>query len=389
METIQELIAVYAETKSLEAYQAIIKKVQTVNKLWAAYSPVTKNHYMEYFNGKPAAFIFSQKEFCETFKEHLAIHQLKIESELCKSEDRIQFFSDLYRSGIENIVLDNGQQFIGLSLSDIIRQPDFSSLSKQEQPVMNPSLVVRANLFFQTFDAGTATKNTRKNVLRALYQGKYLMPVIADQNTPLDGLENVTLKAINTADGITVTVPALQLEENQILIPFFTDWVEFSRFDRDRQCIGNIVTFRDIAYLCEQNEKIAVNPFGFNMVIDKNALAMIQKVSADIALEEDIYEEEPVTLFELRSVPNDMIYVLQNIMNQTNGIQAAYLKGITRGDISGYLVIVDLDNTDSAILTMMEQQVSPYTQGVPIEFVTTQSDLGREAAQSTYPFYQR
>ena len=163
MPTIQELIDEYARSKNPDFYKKIIKSVQTSNKLWAAYSPVTKNTYIEYFNGKPSAFIFSEKTFCEAFKEHLAVHKTEIETELCKPETRIQFFSDLFRCGVENIVLDNGKQFISMDIFDIIDKPDFSSLPKTEQPVLNQSLMVIANLFFQTFKSGTATKNTRTN----------------------------------------------------------------------------------------------------------------------------------------------------------------------------------------------------------------------------------
>ena len=98
--------------------------------------------------------------------------------------------------------------------------------------------------------------------------------------------------------------------------------------------------------------------------------------------------EEPITLFELRSVPNDMIRVLHNLMEQTDGIYTAYLKGIKQGDSTGYLVIVDFKG-DTSVLDDMAEQVYPYTQGASIEFILLDSDLGQQAAQSTYPFYQK
>ncbi len=406
MSTIQELISEYARTNSDSDYREIVRAVRESNKLWAAYSPVTKNSYMEYFNGKPTAFLFSEKGFCETFREHLAPHNVKIETELCKPETRIQLFGDFYRSGIEHIIIDNGQQFVCIGLFDVIEKPDFSSLSPQYRPVVNPSLLVNANLFFQTFDAGTATKNTRKKMLRSLYQGKYLMPVIVEHDTPLDGLEKSTLKAIATVSGTAVTVPALELDDGQTLIPFFTDWTEFSRFDKDKQCAGNIVTFREMEYFCEQGEKIAVNPFGFNMVVDSNALALIKKLSSDIELEEEVFEtepmpeekevfetepmpeEEPITLFELRSVPHEMIQILQSAMEQTDGVQAAYLKGMTQGEQNSYLVIVDFSG-DRNLLNNMAWEVMQQMQEIPIEFILADSELGSQAVQSTYPFYQR
>ncbi len=377
MKTMQEWIADYAESKSSEIYQTIIEQLQTVNKLWTAYSPVTKNHYMEYFQGRPTAFLFSERQFCESFREHLQTHRVKIEPELCKTEDRLLLFSDLYRSGVEHILLDNGQQFICIPLFDVIDKPDFSAFSEKDRPVVNPSLMVSADWFFQTFDAGTATKNTRKKMLRELYRGTYLMPVLTE--------EAETAQTVSARDGTPVTIPAVALENGETLLPFFTDWTEFSRFDKEKQLAGSVVSFRDIEYLCEQNETIAVNPFGFNMVIDKNALALIKKVSADIILP----EEEEVTLFELRSVPNDMIQALMALLDRTDGVKTAYLKGIARQDRTGYLVIVDAEGTDPSMFEEMAQQVGTYAQGASVEFVGFHTEFGRQAAETTYPFFQK
>lgn len=390
---------------------------------------------MEYIDGQPTVFIFSEKAFCEAFTESLEEQHIKTEMTLCKPETRLQLFGDFYRSGIANIMIDKDQQSLCISLFDVIDKPDFSSLPENDRPVVNPSLVAAADLFFQTFKAGTASKNSRNDMLRALYQGKYLLPVIAEHDTPLDGLEKSTLKAVQTGSGITVTVPALEPQEGQTLIPFFTDWTELSRFDKDKQCAGNIVTFSEIEYFCGQGEKIAVNPFGFNMVIDQNSLALIKKVSSDLTLpdtdqqadEEEYYEPEPITedgtmipqtvqepepiteeemiseevsepeqaeeeapitLFELRSVPHEMIQILLHAMENTDGVNAAYLKGMIQEENTSYLVIVDFEG-DMNEFGGMVQNILQQMQEVPIGFVLTDSELGSQAAQSTYPFYQK
>ena len=413
MPEIQELIAKYARSKSSVDYNGIVSAVQTSNKLWTAYSPVTKCHYTEYIHGRPTAFIFSEKSYCEAFKEHLAPKKINIETELCKTDTRVQFFSDLYRCGIENVMLDNGQKFLIMSLFDIIDKPDFSSLPENERPVINRNLMVSANIFFQSIGSGNITENAKSNLLRGLYSGKYLMPVIVDRNTKLDGLEEGTPKAVYSQSGTAVTVVAIKTDEN-LIIPFFTDWTEFSRFDKDKQCTGNIVSFRDIEYLCGQGEKISVNPFGFNMVIDSNAINLIRQVSADIQPSENVYEEtpaeevfeetpaaeqygeyaeeqyedEPVTVFELSSVPNEMIQALMYYMQNTEGINAAYLKGMVQGERTSYLVIVDFDG-EASVFDEIAGQVGQYSGGVPVDFVLYESDFGQAAAQGSYPFYQR
>ena len=441
MPDIQELITKYAQSKSPVDYGEIVKAVQTSNKLWTAYSPVTKCHYTEYIRGIPTAFVFSEKSFCEDFKQHVSKNRVQIETELCKPDKRLQLFSDLYRCGIENVLLDNGKKFTVMSLFDLIDKPDFSSLPENEQPVVNPNLMVGANIFFQNVGAGSVTKSQQKTLLRGLYTAKYLMPVIVDRDTKLDGMEESTLKAVYSQSGTAVTIVAIKTDE-KVIIPLFTDWTEFSRFDKDKQCTGNIVTFRDIEYLCGQGETVTVNPFGFNMVIDSNAVSVIKQLSADVQpsspvynevheempvteqyeeytetpveeqyeeyteapveeqyeeytetpveeeYEQDYPTEEPVTLFELRSVPNGMIQVLMYYMQNTEGINAAYLKGMAQGDNTSYLVVVDFDG-DTAILDDIAEQVQQYSEGVPVYIIPHDSDLGQAAAQSTYPFYQK
>ncbi len=93
-------------------------------------------------------------------------------------------------------------------------------------------------------------------------------------------------------------------------------------------------------------------------------------------------------LFELRSVPHEMITVLMSLMSQTEGINKAYLKGMVQGDVTYYLIIVDFEG-DVSELYGISEQAEQYSGGVPVEVVLYASDFGMYAAQSTYPFYQR
>ncbi len=408
MPDIQELIAKYARSKSPADYNEIVSAVQTCNKLWTAYSPVTKCHYTEYIRNQPTAFIFSEKSYCEAFKEHIAKGNAVIETELCKTDSRVQFFSDLYRCGIENVMLDNGQKFLIMSLFDIIDQPDFSALPENERPVLNRELMLSANIFFESLAMGNVTENAKNNLLRGLYNGKYLMPVIVDKNTKLDGLEESTLKAVYSQSGTAVTIAAIKTD-NDVIIPVFTDWTEFSRFDKDKQCPGNVIDFRDIAYLCGQGEKVSINPFGFNMVIDKNSLAAIMNAGGNIQpapveeppaeqhyeevpaveqYEDDTEEtEEQISLFDLSSVPNELIQTLMYFMSNTESVHSAYLKGMEQGEQTSYLVVIDLDGDDSQF-NDLTAQISQYTESVPINFARYESELGQAAANGAYPFYQ-
>ena len=411
MPEIQELIEKYARSKSPDDYNEIVSAVQTAAKLWTAYSPVTKCHYTEYIRNQPTAFIFSDKSYCEAFKEHIAKGNAVMETELCKADSRIQFFSDLYRCGIEQVMLDNGQKFLVMSLFDIIDKPDFSALPENERPVLNRELMLSANIFFESLAMGNVTETAKNNLLSGLYNGKYLMPIIVDRDTKLDGLEESTLKAIHSQSGTAVTIAAIKTDDN-IIVPVFTDWTEFSRFDKNKQCPGNIIDFRDIAYLCTQGEKVSINPFGFNMVIDMNSLAAIMNAggntqpapTAEEPPVEEPYEEyaeeipaeepyeddteEQISLFDLSSVPNELIQTLMYFMSNNESVHSAYLKGMEQGEQTSYLVVIDFDGDDSQF-NDLTAQISQYTEGVPINFALYESELGQAAANGAYPFYQK
>ena len=258
MPEMQELIEKYARSKSPADYAEIVKMVQTSNKLWTAYSPVTKCRYTENINGVPSAFIFSEKDFFKEFKKHCEKNNIQIEAELCKSDTRIQFFSDLYRCGIENLILDNGKKFIVMSLFDVIDKPDFSALPENERPVINTNLMLNANIFFQSVSSGNVSKSTQRNLLRELYKGRYLMPIVVDRDTKLGGMEESTLKAVCSQSGTNMTVVAIKTDE-RVIIPFFTDWTEFSRFDKVSESeypsekVGVLVSLR----YCDDREEHA------------------------------------------------------------------------------------------------------------------------------------
>ena len=143
---IQELIKQYAQTGDRRCMVEIVEELQNRETLWVAYSPVTKNHYMEYQNGIPTAFLFSDPDYCEAFREHLASKKVRMNTLENARSARVTMFSDFFRNGIEQIMIDNGQTYIIVNMKDIIKQPDFSSLPEDERPLLNRSLMTKANL---------------------------------------------------------------------------------------------------------------------------------------------------------------------------------------------------------------------------------------------------
>ena len=440
MSKIQRLIKQYPQTKN-----EIIREIQKQDSVWIAYSPATKNFYADFHRGAPTAFLFSEEKFCNAFKRYLETKNVNIETMENLAQNRIPLLSDLIRSGIEQVIVDNGQTFVIFEINDLIKTPDFSSLPKEERPVSNPSLIMHTNMYFQGISTGNTEKNVEYNMMKDIYEATFLMPISVDGRCP----ENCVLQGFDTGTAV-FDVPRIKLGASRTCIPLFTDWIELSKLDKEKICIGNTVDFNDILRICETGELVALNPLGFNLIMDKTTALSIRSrfetepyvptpvqstepvqqapiqqepIQQEPIQQEPIQQEpvqqepvqqapvqqvpvqqapvqqapvqqqrpqtEDIVFFELRSVPDALIRKLTEMFDVTEGIHNVYLKGIRRNGRSGYLAIVDFTGTDPAVFGKMAQEAGPYTGGVPFTFVKYDSRVGRAAAEGAYPFYQR
>ena len=445
MSKIQQLIKQYPQTKN-----EIIREIQKQDSVWIAYSPATKNFYADFHRGAPTAFLFSEEKFCNAFKRYLETKNVNIETMENLAQNRIPLLSDLIRSGIEQVIVDNGQTFVIFEINDLIKTPDFSSLPKEERPVSNPSLIMHTNMYFQGISTGNTEKNVEYNMMKDIYEATLLMPISVDGRCP----ENCVLQGFDTGTAV-FDVPRIKLGASRTCIPLFTDWIELSKLDKEKICIGNTVDFNDILRICETGELVALNPLGFNLIMDKTTALSIRSrfetepyvptpvqstepvqqapiqqepiqqepiqqepIQQEPVQQEPVQQEpvqqapvqqvpvqqapvqqapvqqqrpqtEDIVFFELRSVPDALIRKLTEMFDVTEGIHNVYLKGIRRNGRSGYLAIVDFTGTDPAVFGKMAQEAGPYTGGVPFTFVKYDSRVGRAAAEGAYPFYQR
>ena len=444
MNRIQPLIRQYVTSQDQSILLSVIEELQQGDSLWTAYSPVTKNHYIEYHGDVPTAFVFSELSFCQAFQAYLASRKIKISPMESDRSARLSMFSDFYRNGIEQVMVDNGQTFVTIALTEILNRPDFSALPEQQRPVMNPTLLRCANLFFQSQETDESNPQISTAFLRALYHAKFLLPLILDGQPP----QGMAIRPM-TLGGASLTLAVIPRAEGGCYIPVFTDWTEFTKIDRNKTCVGNVVTFGTIAALCAQGECISVNPLGFNMLVDKAAAdgivrrfgqppagtgvpskdtvadvsstavnvpspaaveTPVPSVSvpseptqpeeeAAVPAQEDETSAAPVqadqpaqgfAFYDLTRVPDPMIRKLYEVLTRTEGVQAAYLRGLRQNDRPSYVCIVDFDDTtDPSVFPQLAQEVGPLTEGLAFNFVNYHSDLGREAAGDSYPFFTR
>ncbi len=283
MQTIQQLIKEYGNDKSANTYQEIIKMLKNQTTLWVACSAYTDNYFLAFENDKPSAYIFSKKVFYSNFRDYLLQQFIPTEAKESTQADRMTMFGDIYRSGFEQIVIDNGQYYLKLNLFDIIDKPDFSPVSEINTPIMNPSLMKAANNFFQHYGIKKATREMEYQLFTEIYRGKYLIPIDASQlHTESKGRDS---NECIIKESSAMSFPLIKNISNQQFYPFFTDWIELRKFDKEHKYNGMIASFDDMKYFISQADGITINPFGVNIIITAQMCKSIESVGKDIGVD--------------------------------------------------------------------------------------------------------
>lgn len=392
MKTIQQLIKKFDSTKDKQVYGEIIQRIKTEGLLWVSYMPYTNNYYLDFENGKPTAYIFTEGQYYEEYQEYMMQKQVFVKSVENTEEQRMFMFGDLYRSGFEMLVIDNGQTFLAMSLFDVIDKPDFSNVPEISRPIMNPTLVCAANYFFQGLSTKSVSRDMEANMFKEIYNAKYLMPLDASK---------MNMEKINTDNGESVVkeksimqFPLITNSEDKSFYPFFTDWNEFRRFDKDQKFSGNIVTFEDIKYFIDKADGISINPYGVNITLTKDMLSVIESIakgsSQNMVIKEQVTEKDTnVMLGEPSDYPQEMIDEICKYLKTNKNVNAAYLRLMIKDNEQSYLIVVDFSGDKNEVFSGIANAAVPFSNSKYLDFVSLSSDFGKTAVENVESFYKK
>ena len=369
MSKMQELIKAYAEKRTQENYRMIVSEVQTAKVLWSAYSPVTKGHFIDYVQGVACAFVFSEKKYCEDFCRHMLKSKMTVGVAECKKESRLAMLTDYHRSGIEGILVDNGQPHILVEMKDVINAPDFSDLPVKDRPILNPSLVSSANRFFQCMENKTVTPDMELNLLTDVYRAKYLVPA---ENKPKDG---------------QITVPALERNDGAKIVPFFTDIDELRKFEQSKQFQIVVGGFEQLETFCKAGETVVINPFGFNFALTGKTCEAVHN-AVKIVPQNDA---ERAVIFTPEGVPEELLERICALFEEYDEITAGYVRGLRKNGTSELMIVVRCGEDAEKAKTITDElsaKAKEFTKTVPI-FTSTAYQMGNLAANGAIPFFER
>lgn len=167
---------------------------------------------------------------------------------------------------------------------------------------MNPTLVCAANHFFQGLSTKRVTRDMEVDMFKEIYNAKYLMPLDTSK---------MNMEKTNADNGECVVkeksimqFPLITNSEDKSFYPFFTDWNEFSRFDKEQRFSGNIATFEDIKYFIDKADGISINPYGANITLTKDMLNVIESAAEGLlqntVIQEQVAEKDSKLCLESR-----------------------------------------------------------------------------------------
>lgn len=250
MEKVQKLIQSYTETEDASIFEQIRDLLRIEEGMFAVSVRITNNFYMGTANGKPAAFLFTCREYADAFVKEMKSVGVETKSLEIRPVQRIAFFNDLYRSGFEAVVIDKNQEkSLAMSLFNIIGKPEHD-----DKMVVNPDLMCAAIRFYQGLASQHVIKEMQDWVCSELFKARFIYPETTAHYS---------------------TVAMLTDSKGRKFVPVFTDAVEFGKFDKKHHYQGKVVKFRDFKKLIGKADAIVVNPFGFGLKLDMEKIDRI------------------------------------------------------------------------------------------------------------------
>lgn len=244
-----------------------IKELQTRDSVYVAYAQATKLPYVkcdeETYNDQ--AWLFSTEEGIKAFGKKMIEDKILLMGMKYEKKDYPRLYGTFYAIGVNTVVWVDGEEQIEIDLPDIARQTDMSQIEPSKRPLLNPTLELSGIYFMQELrrpvekDQHGNLRELEEELIVNLRKAEYLIPMNVDPEDP---------KKIN--------IPYLKNKKDEILQPVFTDVMELEKFTRGKKMrIAKVPLAKLPELMIEKAIAYAVNPLGFNLVLNKEQLTKI------------------------------------------------------------------------------------------------------------------
>lgn len=244
-----------------------VKEIQAREDMFVAYSQATKLPYVtcaeETYNDQ--AWFFADEETLKEFGKKKLDDKILLMGMKYEKKDFPKMYGLLYAVGVNTLVWNNGSEEIEIELERIVRQPDLSKVEPQKRPLINSTLQLSGIYFMQELRRPVA-KEEHGNI-RELEE---------ELIVNLKKSEFLVAMAQNEEEPAKVNIPYLKDKDGKILQPVFSDVLEYEKFARGRKLRIVKIPFAKLPeIMIPQAEAMAINPMGFNLLLNKEQLKKI------------------------------------------------------------------------------------------------------------------
>lgn len=244
-----------------------VKEIQAREDMFVAYSQATKLPYVtcaeETYNDQ--AWFFADEETLKEFGKKKLDDKILLMGMKYEKKDFPKMYGLLYAVGVNTLVWNNGSEEIEIELERIVRQPDLSKVEPQKRPLINSTLQLSGIYFMQELRRPVA-KEEHGNI-RELEE-----ELIVNMKKS----EFLVAMAQNEEEPTKVNIPYLKDKDGKILQPVFSDVLEYEKFARGRKLRIVKIPFAKLPeIMIPQAEAMAINPMGFNLLLNKEQLKKI------------------------------------------------------------------------------------------------------------------
>lgn len=250
--------------------QEAARQLQTREFLYVAYSHATKLPYVtcdeETFNDQ--AWVFSTEEGIKEFGKEKLQEKIVLMGMRFEKKDFNRLYATLYAIDVNEVVWVDGDERVGVELTSVARQADFSKLEPSKRPLFNPGLQLCGIYFMQEVrkalppEERPNMRQQEEELIMNLRKAMYLVPMEVSEENPKK-----------------ISVPYLKNKNGDMMQPAFTDVMELDRFAKGKKLKAAKVDFTKLpGLLLEQSKAIAINPFGFNLVLTREQLEKIAAI---------------------------------------------------------------------------------------------------------------
>ncbi len=380
MTVLQKLITKFSDKPNNELYIRIIQEIQQAETLWIAFSEESNNYFLGNEKGRAAAYIFSDREYYQKYHVHISQKGMKIDVAENPVKYRMALFGDLYRSGFDTVVIDNGQRYLTLSLFDIIKKPVLNDKNKEARNIVNPDLVRAANFIFQETERDKIDPKLWQLLFGEIFKGEYIIPVDSSKLV----VDKKSGNEFNISKDSRISFPVLENKDGKKYYPFFTDWNEYRKFDKDTQYTIMAAGFKEMERFVDKADGIVINPFGANIILNYDMLSTITEASKELKK-----ETSKISVGDPKEYPLQMVRKISETLWDKDYIKAAYLKLMLKNREESYLVALEgkLPEKPQELYNEIAEKALPDANNIPIDFIDYDSDFAKKVFKDSQPFY--